>query len=44
MIEAGNIDEEFIQEHTVGFEKLKEAVAPWTPKQVQEVTGVSVLN
>jgi ferredoxin-nitrate reductase len=41
MIEAGNIDEEFIQEHTVGFEKLKETVSLWTPERVQEVTGVS---
>lgn len=42
IIEAGNIDEQFIQEHTVGFEKLKETVALWTPRRVQEVTGISV--
>src|SRR5690606_12326971 len=42
MIEAGNIDEQFIQEHTVGFEKLKETVALWPPRRVQEVTGISV--
>ena len=41
IIEAGNIDEQFIQEHSVGFEKLKETVALWPPKRVQEVTGIS---
>jgi ferredoxin-nitrate reductase len=41
IIEAGNIDEGFIEAHTVGFEKLKETVALWTPKRVQEVTGIS---
>jgi ferredoxin-nitrate reductase len=42
MIEAGNINKQFIQDHTVGFEKLKETVALWTPRRVQEVTGISV--
>jgi anaerobic selenocysteine-containing dehydrogenase len=41
MIAAGDIDEKFIREHTVGFEKLKETVSLWPPKRVQEVTGVS---
>ena len=41
IIEAGNIDEEYIQAHTVGFEKLKETVSLWPPKRVHEVTGIS---
>jgi ferredoxin-nitrate reductase len=41
IIEDGNIDEEFIEEHTVGFGKLKETVSLWQPKRVHEVTGVS---
>jgi anaerobic selenocysteine-containing dehydrogenase len=41
VIEAGNIDDKFIEEHTVGFGKLKETVSFWTPKRVQKVTGVS---
>jgi anaerobic selenocysteine-containing dehydrogenase len=41
IIEAGNIDEEYIEAHTVGFEKLKETVSLWTPKRVHEVTGIT---
>ena len=41
IIEAGNIDEQFIHEHSVGFEKLKETVSLWPPKRVHEVTGIS---
>jgi anaerobic selenocysteine-containing dehydrogenase len=41
IIEVGNIDEEYIAAHTVGFEKLKETVSLWTPKRVHEVTGIT---
>ena len=40
IIEAGNIDEEFIEEHTVGFEKLESVVREYTPARVEEITGV----
>jgi ferredoxin-nitrate reductase len=41
IIQAGNIDEKYIEEHTVGFGKLKETVSLWPLKRVQDVTGVS---
>ena len=41
IIEAGNIDQDYIQAHTVGFEKLKETVSVWPPKRVHEVTGIT---
>ncbi len=40
MIEQGNIDQEYINEHTAGFEGLKETVSQWTPEKVESVTGV----
>jgi anaerobic selenocysteine-containing dehydrogenase len=40
VIEAGNIDEDFIEEHTVGFEKLEETVREYTPERVERITGV----
>jgi anaerobic selenocysteine-containing dehydrogenase len=41
IIDAGNIDEVFIRDHTVGFEILKEVVSPYTPAHVSQITGVS---
>jgi ferredoxin-nitrate reductase len=40
IIKSGNIDREFIAEHTVGFEELREVVSEHTPERVQELTGV----
>ncbi|HEX8771964.1 MAG TPA: nitrate reductase [Pyrinomonadaceae bacterium] len=40
IIEDGNIDASFIEEHTVGFEKLREVVSRYTPQRVQEITGI----
>jgi ferredoxin-nitrate reductase len=40
IIESKNIDKEFIDEHTVGFEKLREVVSQYTPERVQEITGI----
>lgn len=40
VIEAGRIDREFIAEHTVGFEKLREVVSQYTPEMVEAVTGI----
>ena len=40
IIQSGNIDREFIGEHTVGFEKLREVVSHYTPERVQEIAGI----
>jgi ferredoxin-nitrate reductase len=40
IIEAGQIDEEFIKAHTVGFDVLKETVALWRPERVEQVAHV----
>lgn len=40
MIEGGHIDQQFIEQHTVGFEKLQATVAKYSPKRVHEIAGV----
>ncbi len=40
IIQAGQIDREFIRRHTVGFEFLKDTVALWPPERVEEVSRV----
>lgn len=40
MIEHGWLDQDFIQKHTVGFEKVAECVKPWTPSRTSDVTGI----
>ncbi|HEX8529556.1 MAG TPA: molybdopterin-dependent oxidoreductase, partial [Cytophagales bacterium] len=40
VIAAGQIDPGYIEAHTVGFEKLRETVAGWTPERVEQVSGV----
>src|SRR5207253_7422523 len=42
VIKVGNIDEDFIEEHTVGFEKLEAVVSEYTPERVEQITGVPV--
>jgi anaerobic selenocysteine-containing dehydrogenase len=42
IIREGQLDHEFIQEHSVGFEDLKKTVETYTPERVQEITGVPV--
>lgn len=41
MIEEDLVDYDFINNHTTGFEKLKELVKKYTPEHVSEITGVS---
>ncbi|MFA5506298.1 MAG: molybdopterin oxidoreductase family protein [Vulcanimicrobiota bacterium] len=41
MIENDWIDQEFIENHTVGFEKVAEAVKSWTPSRTAQVTGLA---
>jgi assimilatory nitrate reductase catalytic subunit len=40
MIEKGWIDRPFIEQFTVGFDKVAEHVASWTPTKTAEVTGI----
>ena len=40
IIESDRIDSEFIDEHTVGFEFLRDTAALWPPERVEKVTGV----
>jgi assimilatory nitrate reductase catalytic subunit len=40
MIENGWIDQPFIDQFTVGFDKVAEHVAPWNPAKTSEVTGI----
>ena len=40
IIEAGHINQEYIDAHTVGFDELKKVTARWTPERVEELTGV----
>jgi assimilatory nitrate reductase catalytic subunit len=42
MIEESLVDQDFIDNHTTGFEELKELVKKYTPSHVSEITGVSV--
>jgi assimilatory nitrate reductase catalytic subunit len=41
IVRDGLTDAAFIAEHTTGFEKTAESVAPWTPACAAEVTGVA---
>lgn len=40
IIQAGQIDRDYIAQHTVGFDELEKVVHDWTPERVEEVTGV----
>ncbi|MCU1569916.1 MAG: Formate dehydrogenase subunit alpha [Naasia sp.] len=41
LIAIGGVDEDYVAEHTVGFETLQGAVEPWTPDEVARVCGVA---
>lgn len=40
IIAGGAVDEAFVTQHTIGFEKLRETVSPYTPRHVAELSGV----
>jgi ferredoxin-nitrate reductase len=40
LISNGNIDKDFIDAHTVGFDELKKITAKWTPSIVELISGV----
>ena len=44
IIQAGNVDKEYIENHTVGFKELEKIVAKWPPERVREITGVPVAS
>ncbi|MES5953259.1 nitrate reductase [Bacillus fungorum] len=44
MIEDNLIDQHFIQQRTIGFNKVKEVIKEYTPQKVSQITGVSVEN
>src|ERR1044072_3417326 len=41
IIRDGLTDDAFIADHTTGFEKTRESVAPWHPRRAAEVSGVA---
>lgn len=41
MIQWGWIDEDFIEQHTVGFEEVAKSVSEWTLTKTAQVTGIS---
>ena len=40
IIRDGLTNDEWIAEHTLGYDELREAVADWTPERASAVTGV----
>jgi anaerobic selenocysteine-containing dehydrogenase len=40
IIEAGQVDSGYIQQHTVGYDQLKKIVSKWSPERVEKITGV----
>jgi len=40
IIEEGLVDEEFVEQHTEGFEDARRAVAEYTPEEAEKITGV----
>ncbi len=41
IVEEGLVDQNFIEEHTEGFEKVKAKVANYSPEEAEKVTGCS---
>jgi formate dehydrogenase len=40
LLAVGGVDERAVAEHTVGLDRVRELVAPWTPERAAEVTKV----
>ncbi len=40
IIRQGNVDQDFIDNHTVGFERLRDVVAKYPPERVEEITSI----
>ncbi|PID22383.1 nitrate reductase [Sporosarcina sp. P3] len=41
LIKNGQIDKEFVEKYTVGYEKMKSSVEEWTVEKTAEATGIS---
>lgn len=42
LLQQGDIDPEFIHAHTVGFERVRQSTARWTPGLTSQISGVPV--
>ena len=42
IIQADHIDQDYIEQHSIGFEDLKNTVSKYTPDKVEEITGIPV--
>lgn len=42
LIKEGLLDQDYIAQHTLGFDLLKEHVNEWTPQRTAEICGISV--
>jgi ferredoxin-nitrate reductase len=42
LLKNGDIDRSFIQNHTIGFEKMKLSIEPWTPGHTSHITGIPI--
>ncbi|MCC3152097.1 molybdopterin oxidoreductase family protein [Hymenobacter sp. BT770] len=40
IIENGQVNQDFVNDHTVGFEELVRTVGKWTPERVEALSGV----
>ncbi|MHC0038272.1 molybdopterin oxidoreductase family protein [Pseudoneobacillus sp. C159] len=40
ILKNGDIDEKFITNHTIGFDRMKKSVEDWTVERTAEVTGI----
>ncbi|HLN71659.1 MAG TPA: nitrate reductase [Prolixibacteraceae bacterium] len=41
IIQAGHVDKDYIDQHSIGFDDLKNTVSNYTPEKVEEITGIS---
>jgi anaerobic selenocysteine-containing dehydrogenase len=44
VIQSGNVDHHFINQHTVGYDELVKVVSKWTPEKVEQVSGVPAIK
>lgn len=44
IIQNGQVDMEYVEAHTVGFDRLRETVAEWPPERVEAVAGVPAVT
>lgn len=42
ILRQGDIDKQFIENYTIGFEDMRAELEPWTPERTAEVTGIPI--